>query len=71
MEEGADHLDKQDIRRGHIHNLSESLNVLEYIIKLVDERGYRFADDDAPHYIEEMKKAVVRIRAARDSIQSE
>lgn len=64
-------MDKQDIRRGHVHNLSESLNVLEYIIKLVDERGYRFADDDAPHYIDEMKKAVVRIRAARDSIQSE
>ena len=64
-------MDKQDIRRGQIHNLSESLNVFEYIIKLVDDRGYRFADDDAPHYIEEMKKAVVRVREVRDAIQSE
>ncbi len=64
-------MNKDDMRRGQVHNLSESLNVLDYIVKLVNERGYRFADDDAPNYIEELKKVLVRIRAARDFIQSE
>jgi hypothetical protein len=51
-----------------IHNLSESVTVLEYIINLLEKKGYHFADDDAPHYINEMKKVVQYIRDTRDSI---
>lgn len=53
-----------------IHNLSESVTVLEYIINIVEKKGYQFADADAPHYINEMKKVVQYIRDTRDSISS-
>lgn len=54
--------------RAHVHSLTESLNVLEYIVDLVEKKRYRFDDDDAPHYIAEMKKAAVSLRDTRDSI---
>lgn len=56
------------VLRDKIHNLNESLNVMEYIIRLVEKEGYKFSDSDAPHYIAEMKKVVSCIRDTREYI---
>ncbi len=57
--------------RDKVHNLSESINVLEYVIHLVEHKHYRFDDADAPQYIAELKKVVTAVSAVRDDIARE